>query len=184
MEEVKVKRSLRDAAKKGDQSVVKMFAKELVNSKKAKLRIEKTKAQLNSVQLQLTQQVQQLKVMGSLQKSTEIMKMMNNILNVPQISATMRDMAKEMEKAGIIEEMNDDMMESALGADDDEEEVDEAIDGVIKEVLKTSAIPSNNIAQKTKTGKQAVAEDDDVEEPVEEEEEDDDLAKRVQNLKG
>lgn len=61
----------------------------------------KAKAQLNSIVLQITQQISQAKVMGALQKSTEIMKMMNEVMKVSEISETMRNMAKEMTKVFI-----------------------------------------------------------------------------------
>ena len=40
------------------------------------------------------------KVSGSLQKSTEIMKLSNNLVKLPQISQTMREMSIEMTKVG------------------------------------------------------------------------------------
>ena len=39
-----------------------------------------------------------IKVTGSLQKSTEIMKLSNALVKLPQISATMRQMSIEMTK--------------------------------------------------------------------------------------
>ncbi len=40
------------------------------------------------------------KVSGSLRKSTEIMKLSNNLIKLPQISQTMREMSMEMTKVG------------------------------------------------------------------------------------
>jgi len=39
-----------------------------------------------------------MKVTGSLQKSTEIMKLSNDLIKLPQISQTMRAMSMEMTK--------------------------------------------------------------------------------------
>ena len=39
-----------------------------------------------------------IKVTGSLQKSTEIMKLSNALIKLPQISQTMREMSMEMTK--------------------------------------------------------------------------------------
>jgi charged multivesicular body protein 3 len=41
-----------------------------------------------------------IKVTGSLQKSTEIMKLSNTLIKLPQISQTMREMSMEMTKVG------------------------------------------------------------------------------------
>jgi division protein CdvB (Snf7/Vps24/ESCRT-III family) len=42
-----------------------------------------------------------IKVTGSLQKSTEIMKLSNSLIKLPQISAVMREMSMEMTKVSI-----------------------------------------------------------------------------------
>jgi charged multivesicular body protein 3 len=87
------------------------------------------------------------KVTGTLQKSTEIMKISNQLIRLPQFSQVMRDMSMEMTKvcdrpttletdipnwqqAGIMDEM----MEDVLAADEDEEldaEADEEVDKVL-----------------------------------------------------
>ncbi|KAK8741690.1 hypothetical protein OTU49_002344, partial [Cherax quadricarinatus] len=56
-EEEKVKRSLKEAAKKGDQDVCRVLAKEIVQSRKAISRIYTSKAHLNSVQSQMKAQL-------------------------------------------------------------------------------------------------------------------------------
>ncbi len=55
LEEQKLKRSIKELAKKGDKQSAKVLAKEIVQSRKAKERIYKSKAQLNSVSMQLSQ---------------------------------------------------------------------------------------------------------------------------------
>lgn len=59
-EEDKIKKSLKDAAKKNDKQVCTIYAKEIVRSKKAINRIYASKATLNSVQLQMSQQMGEL----------------------------------------------------------------------------------------------------------------------------
>jgi division protein CdvB (Snf7/Vps24/ESCRT-III family) len=60
---------------------------------------------------------------GVLQKSTEVMKAMNNLMKLPQLSQTLTTMAREMEKAGLIEEMVEDALDNEDIEDDVEEEV-------------------------------------------------------------
>jgi charged multivesicular body protein 3 len=57
MEEQKVKKSLKEAAKKGNRSVCTTLAKEIVRSRKATHRLHTSKAQLNSISMQLGQQL-------------------------------------------------------------------------------------------------------------------------------
>lgn len=55
-EEAKVKKSLKDAAKQGHKEVCTTLAKEIVRSRKAKNRIYTSKAQINSVSMQMKNQ--------------------------------------------------------------------------------------------------------------------------------
>ena len=56
-EEEKLKKSLKEAAKKNDKEVCTILAKELVRSRKAITKIYTSKAHLNSVQLQMKNQL-------------------------------------------------------------------------------------------------------------------------------
>ena len=56
-EEMKVKRDIKAAAKRGDKTSCMTLAKEVLNSRKAKERMYTSKAQMNSVVMQLEQQV-------------------------------------------------------------------------------------------------------------------------------
>lgn len=56
-EEDKVKRSLKQAAQKNDRDTCVILAKEIVNSRKAVNRIYTSKAHLNSIQMQMKNQL-------------------------------------------------------------------------------------------------------------------------------
>ncbi|XP_043919921.1 charged multivesicular body protein 3 [Protopterus annectens] len=130
-EQEKVKRSVKDAAKKGQKDVCKILAKEVIHSRKAVNKLYASKAHMNSVLLSMKNQLSVLRVAGSLQKSTEVMKAMHNLVKIPEIQATMRELSKEMMKAGIIEEMLEDTFEGM----EDEEEMEEAAELEIENIL-------------------------------------------------
>lgn len=123
-----MKRSLKDAAKKGDKDVCKVLAKEIIRARKACNKIYTSKAHLNSVSLQMKNQLATIRVAGSVSKSTEVMQAMQSLIRIPEIAATMREMSKEMMKAGIIEEMLDETMDSIEDSEDMEDEADEEVD--------------------------------------------------------
>jgi charged multivesicular body protein 3 len=131
-EEVKTKKFIKDAAKRGDSKSCKMLASEIIKARKQKEKLMISKAQLSSLGMQMQQQLSVAKVTGVLQKSTETMKVVNKLMRLPEINNTMRDMSVEMMKAGVIEEM----MEDALGGDNEsvEEEAQEAVDQVLFEL--------------------------------------------------
>ncbi|CAK9794854.1 Charged multivesicular body protein 3 [Anthophora plagiata] len=133
-EEEKIKRSLKDAAKKGDKDVCKILAKEIIRARKACNKICVTKTHMNSVSLQMKNQLATIRVAGSVSKSTEVMQAMQSLIRVPEVAATMRELSKEMMKAGIIEEMLDETMESIEDSEEVEDEADEEIDKILWEV--------------------------------------------------
>ncbi|XP_039607733.1 E3 ubiquitin-protein ligase RNF103 isoform X2 [Polypterus senegalus] len=133
-EEEKVKRSVKDAAKKGQKDVCIILAKEVIHSRKAVNKLYVSKAQMNSILLSMKNQLSVLRVAGTLEKSTEVMKAMQSLVKIPEIQATMRDLSKEMMKAGIIEEMLEDTFEGMEDQDEMEEEAEMEVDKILFEI--------------------------------------------------
>jgi len=180
--EAEVKLSLKQAAKRGDKDVCVILAKEIVHARKAVNRINATKAQLNSVILSVQQQAALVRVAGAMEKSSEVMKAMHNLVHIAEISAVMRELSREMMKAGIIEEMVEETMENVGGEEEDlEEEVAAEVDKVLFELTAgqlgaapnavSDSLPSTSTAE-------AVVEDD-----TAEDEEIQEMKKRLEALK-
>ncbi|CAG2122666.1 unnamed protein product, partial [Medioppia subpectinata] len=128
-EEEKVKLELKKAAKRGDRDVCLVLAKEMVNSRKAVNRIHTSKAQLNSVMMNMSQQLATLRVANAMEKSTSVMKSMQSLVKIQEISHVMQEMSREMMKAGIIEEMIEETLDDQLDVDDTlEEEAQKEVD--------------------------------------------------------
>ncbi|KAJ3298452.1 Charged multivesicular body protein 3 [Rhizoclosmatium sp. JEL0117] len=128
--EAKVKKDIKAAAKRNDAASCRLLAKEIVRSRKARDRLHTSKAQLNSLSMQLQQQLAVAKVAGSLKQSTDIMKIVNNLIKLPEIHNTMQEMSKEMMKAGIIGEMMEDAIDTL-----DEEGIEEEADKEVENIL-------------------------------------------------
>ncbi|KAJ3068095.1 Charged multivesicular body protein 3 [Podochytrium sp. JEL0797] len=128
--ELKVKKDIKAAAKRNDPSACRLLAKEIVRARKAKDRLHTSKAQLNSLQMQLQQQLAVAKIAGSLKQSTDVMKLVNNLIKMPEIQHTMQEMGKEMMKAGIISEMMEDTIDG-LDEDGIDEEADAEVDTIL-----------------------------------------------------
>ena len=172
-EEAKVTKSLKDAAKKGDKDVCMVLAKEVVHSRKTVNKPYCAKANISSVQMQMKGQLATIKVAGSLQKSAEVMKTMQQLVRLPEIQKTMMDMSREMMKAGIIEEMLEDTMETVTESDEMEEEAQEEVDKILFELTtgKLGAAPSvvketlpTPAPASSEKDKEEESEDDDMEE--------------------
>lgn len=89
MEENKTKQEIKRLAKQGDTTNIKVLAKGLVQSRKHTERLYNSKAQLNSVGMNLQQQLSMMKTASIMGKSAQIMSSMNNLVKVPQIQKTM-----------------------------------------------------------------------------------------------
>lgn len=157
------KRAARDPARqKQAAKEVRDFARELIRARKASARLVTAKAQLNSVQMQVNEAFALRKIEGSIRASVGIMKDVRTLISLPDLAVTMRELSVELTKAGIIEEMAEDMMpETDLGEEDEEAEgeVDKVLGEILKDRMeKTGAMPSVPVAK---------------EEPAAEEEEED-----------
>jgi charged multivesicular body protein 3 len=113
----------------------KTFARELLRIRKQSARLTTSRAQLQSVQMQVNEAFSVRKIQGSLQKSTGIMKDVNTLVRLPELTGTMRQLSMELVKAGIIEEMVDDTMPIDPLMEDEEDEANVEIDKVLQEVL-------------------------------------------------
>eukprot|EP00041_Stephanoeca_diplocostata_P022569 m.540245 g.540245 ORF g.540245 m.540245 type:complete len:222 (+) comp22096_c0_seq3:218-883(+) len=131
-EEDSVKASLKKEAKNNNMASAKVLARSLANSKKAKLRIHTSKAQMNSVSLEIQNQARMLRISNTLEKSTSLMSAMNQLVSTSAVSETMRALTMEMTKAGVIEETINEAMDASLG---DSEEIEEAADEEVNSVL-------------------------------------------------
>lgn len=117
-------------------SETKTFARELVRIRKQTARLTTSRAQLQSVGMQVNEAFSVRKIQGSLQKSTGIMKDVNTLVRMPELSSTMHQLSAELVKAGIIEEMVDDAITDTATFEDEEVEADAEIDKILQEVLK------------------------------------------------
>jgi charged multivesicular body protein 3 len=147
-------------AKQANQDV-RIFARELIRARKQTARLATSKAQLNSVQMQVNEAFSVRKIEGSIRASTGIMKDVNQLVRLPELTGTMRELSGELMKAGIIEEMVGDTLGDNELLEGEDEEAEEEVDKVLADILK----------DKLPAGK--APEPELPEQPVEEEEEED-----------
>jgi charged multivesicular body protein 3 len=90
------------------------------------------------------------KIEGSIKNSVGIMKDVNMLVKLPEISGTMRELSQELVRAGIIEEMVGDSLpnEELLEGEDEEAEteVDKVLGEILKDRVQTPQLPSEPVA--------------------------------------
>ncbi|KAF2272554.1 uncharacterized protein EI97DRAFT_436800 [Westerdykella ornata] len=157
-------------AKQANQDV-RIFARELIRVRKQSSRLHTSKAQLQSVQMQVNEAFSVRKIEGSIKASTGIMKDVNTLVRMPELTGTMRELSAELMKAGIIEEMVGDTLPDNELLEGEDEEAEEEVDKVLGEILKDQ-LPAGRAKEEELPAQ-----------PVEEEEEED-QAEMLEQMRG
>lgn len=81
------------------------------------------------------------KAAGCFAQSAQVLQGMQQLVRLPAVAATARSMALEMEKMGLIQEMQDDMVDSVLEEEEgSEDDLDSDVENVIGELVKGDTI--------------------------------------------
>ena len=139
------------------------FAREMVRIRKQGSRLATSKAQLQSVQMQVNEAFSVRKIEGSIKASTGIMKDVNSLVRLPELTGTMRELSQELVKAGIIEEMVGDSLPDDQLMEGEDDEAEAEVDKVLGEILQGKLGPA-------KVAEAAVDEEPLAEEDLEEQE--------------
>lgn len=113
-----------------------IFAKELIRVRRQTQRLATSKATLASVGMQVKEAFAMRKIEGSIRNSTGIMKDVNTLVRLPELTGTMRELSQELVKAGIIEEMVGDSLPSTELLEDEDEAAEVEVDKILGEVLR------------------------------------------------
>ncbi|KAI9809934.1 MAG: hypothetical protein M1825_000367 [Sarcosagium campestre] len=113
-----------------------IFARELIRIRKQAARLATSKAQLESVAMQVREAFSVRKIEGSIKASTGIMKDVNALVRLPELMGTMRQLSQELLKAGVIEEMVGDSLPDDQLLEEEDEEAETEVDKVLGEVLQ------------------------------------------------
>lgn len=164
--EKKTETLIKGSARKEDYKSVKIYARELYSIKKQKSRLHKSKAQLDSVGMQIDESFGMLKLQQQMQLSSGIMKEVNSLVKLPELTGTMRQLEQELVKSGIINEMVGDTVDMLDENDElEDEEADEEVNKIVSEYTKEKF-------NKVQNAPDAKLEVPQVEEPEVEEEDD------------
>ena len=118
---------------------------------------------LESISVHLKTAAASLKVTGSMEKSSEIMKTMSKLVNAAETSSVSRELAQELSRFGIMEEMMGDALDSAMDPDGDLEELaDGQVEALVQEIIagvKTAGAAGTKAVPKAVTAEELAAAD-------------------------
>ncbi|KAJ6264951.1 Vacuolar protein-sorting-associated protein [Drechslerella dactyloides] len=113
---------------------IRLLARELVRIRRQHARLTTSKAQLESVGMQVREAFAVRKIQGSMKVSTQVMKDVNALVKLPELTGTMRELSSVLVAANVMEEMAEDAM-GAAETDFEDEEAEEEVDRVIAELV-------------------------------------------------
>jgi len=133
-EEKKLEMEIRKAAKDGNNDVVKLLAKQLVQMRKAKTRTYAAKGKVQTVGTTAKVMQANSTMANAMATTTKTMGKMNDQMKPQQIMKTMQEFEKENQMMSMKEELIDDTLNSVLDESGDEEEQDAVVSQVLDEI--------------------------------------------------
>lgn len=132
--EKKIIADIKKMAKQGQMDAVKIMAKDLVRTRRYCKKFMLMRANIQAVSLK----IQTLKSTNSMAQAmkgvTKAMTNMNKQMKLPQIQKIMMEFEKQSEIMDMKEEMMADVIDDAMGDEDDEEESDAVVAQVLDEL--------------------------------------------------
>jgi len=153
-------KEIKAAAKENRLDAARILARQLVASRKTAGRLAMARANLMDLSNELKIQQSTLRTANAMKSSTQASKAMSNLIKIPQLQKTVREMSKEMYTAGMLGEAMEDAMDIAMGGEDIEEETAEAVDKVLNEVAGDVIANLVNAPLGRKTGQKVQQQED------------------------
>jgi len=141
-EEKKLTAEIKRLAKLGQNSSVKVLAKEVVRIRKQKEKIYATKGQLSAIGTKVTTMQASQTVATGVSHATKAMTYSNSVTPVRQMQHTMMQYQKQNDMADMKQDMMDDMFEDPEEDEQADEELNKVMDSIGLEV--SSSLPSAN----------------------------------------
>ncbi|CCG21606.1 Vps24 protein [Candida orthopsilosis Co 90-125] len=161
---------IRKSAKEKDYKTAKLYAKELININRQYNKLYTSRTRVESITMSINEQYSMNKLTKSIHSSTSIMRDVNSLIHIGAVSQTMQELSKELTKAGIINEMMDDMVD--LDYEEDEELESESQEEVNKIIATLTEEKTSKVSEVPTTQLEAPHIEEEV--PVTEEEDEED----------
>ncbi|CAF1554685.1 unnamed protein product, partial [Adineta steineri] len=127
---------IRKHALNNNKDALRTLAKAIVKIKHDKSHLYSAKANLDTIDNAVKNQLTNVKLTGIMQKSSEIAHSLAELMKVEQFQSISEQFSKELIKMGIMGEMMNETMDAAMDNNDLEEETDEEVNKVLDEVLR------------------------------------------------
>lgn len=154
--ESKTKQMIKASAKRNDVKSARILAREVYGVKKQRSRLHTSKAQLNSVSLQVDEAFSLQKIQGSMKTSTGVMKEVNQLVRLPELTGSMQQLSMELVKSGIIDEMVGDTLDTLDDNEMVDEDAEKEIDSILGEITNGAIGTPQPVKEPPQPKKEAV----------------------------
>lgn len=144
---------IKSSAKNKDYKSAKIYARELININKQYNKLHLSKARIDSITMSINEQYSMTKLTLSLQTLTGIMRDVNQLVSLGVVLGTMQELQKELMRAGIINEMMDDMVDLDFEDDELESESQDEVNKIIQSLTEDklskieTEVPASNFQE-------------------------------------
>jgi len=132
-EEGRLHRRMQTEARRGNMQQAQLLAKTMVQSRKAAARLQKTKASMQAVDLQVTETIASLSMRNCLRLSADAMRQMGEIARLPELERAVQEMHQEASRRMQIEEVLDEGLH-------DGEELEEEMGAEVQKLFEELAL--------------------------------------------
>jgi charged multivesicular body protein 2A len=133
-QETKLIQEIKKLAKQNQTKSVKILAKDLVRTRTQIAKFYEMSSQLKGVEMRI-QTMKSTTAMGeALQGATKAMVSMGKSMNLPELNRIMQEFSRENQRMELTSEVMDDAINMAVGAEDEEDEVDQVVSRVLAEI--------------------------------------------------
>jgi division protein CdvB (Snf7/Vps24/ESCRT-III family) len=150
-------------ASSSNDTTLKALAKQLVQIRQQRSKLQSTKAQLGAMGMHATVTASQIAAATAIGSVTETMKVANSAMDVKQTTKIMTEFQRENERMEVKGEMMDDMLAAAFDGDEIEEEADQVTNQVLAELgveLDSQLVGLNAPSKKPAQGELTAEEQD------------------------
>jgi len=133
-QEKKIIADIKKMAKQGQMDAVKVMAKDLVRTRRYVKKFMLMRANIQAVSLKIQTLKSQNSMAQAMKGVTKAMQTMNKQMKLPEIQKIMMEFEKQSEIMDMKEEMMSDVIDDAMGDEDDEEESDAIVTQVLDEL--------------------------------------------------
>ncbi|CAF1175061.1 unnamed protein product [Rotaria sordida] len=126
---------IRKQALNNNKDALRILAKGIVKIRHNKSNLYSARANLDTIDNAVKNQLTNVRLTGVMQISTEVARSMSELMKVEQLQSVSQQFSQELIKMGIMSEMATEAIDTAMDNDDLEEETDEEVNKVLNEIL-------------------------------------------------